>query len=83
MIFDTPGRVYVEPPSVADSLRECTTVSPQALQGTADADVVDDLEDEVVAVFFRVVRRRIVKIFSPSCPLRGARAVLVADADCR
>jgi hypothetical protein len=52
MSFRTQGRVDVEPPSVANSLHGCATASPQALQGTADADVVDDLEDEVVAVFF-------------------------------
>jgi hypothetical protein len=29
VIFRTSGRFDVEPPSVADSLRECTTVSPE------------------------------------------------------
>jgi hypothetical protein len=47
MIFRTPGRVDVEPPSVPDSLRECVAASPQAWEGTAD-----DLESEVVEVFF-------------------------------
>jgi hypothetical protein len=47
MIFRTPGRVDVEPPSIADSLRECATMSPRAWQGTAD-----DLEDKVVEIFF-------------------------------
>jgi hypothetical protein len=50
--FRTPGRVDVEPPSVADSLRECTASSPRAWQAAVDVDVVDDLEDEVVDVFF-------------------------------
>jgi hypothetical protein len=52
VIFCTLGRVDVEPPSVADSLRECAATSPQAWQ----SDVVDDIEDEVV------------KIFSSGCP---------------
>jgi hypothetical protein len=52
MSFRTQGRVDVEPPSVADSLHGCATTSPQALQGTADADVVDDVENEVVEIFF-------------------------------
>jgi hypothetical protein len=57
VIFCTPGRVDVEPPSVADSLREYATSSPRALQAVVDADVVDDVEDEVVEIFFlRVVR---------------------------
>jgi hypothetical protein len=30
VIFCIPWRVDVEPPSVADSLRECTTTNPQA-----------------------------------------------------
>jgi hypothetical protein len=47
VIFRTPGRVDVEPPSVADSLRERTMASPSALQVA-----VDDVEDEVVTVFF-------------------------------
>jgi hypothetical protein len=51
VIFGTPGRVDVEPPSVADSLRECTTTSPRAWQAAVDA-VVDDVEDEVVEIFF-------------------------------
>jgi hypothetical protein len=46
MSFRTLGRVDVEPPSVADSLRECATASPRAWQGT-----VDDLEDKVVEIF--------------------------------
>jgi hypothetical protein len=45
VIFCTQGRVDVEPPSVADSLRACATASPRAWQGTAD-----DLEDEVVEI---------------------------------
>jgi hypothetical protein len=52
MSFRTQERVDVEPPSVADSLRECAATSPRAWQIAADADVVDDLEDEVVKVFF-------------------------------
>jgi hypothetical protein len=54
MIFDTPGRVDVEPPSVTDSLRECTAVSPRAWQAAVDARV-DDVEDEVVEnIFFEL-----------------------------
>jgi hypothetical protein len=52
VIFHTPGRVDVEPPSVADSLRECVTTSPQAWQSAVNADIVDDVEDEVVEIFF-------------------------------
>jgi hypothetical protein len=52
MIFCIPGRVNVEPPSVADSLRECTMTSPRAWQAGAETDVVDDVEDEVVELFF-------------------------------
>jgi hypothetical protein len=52
MIFDTPERVDVEPPSVADSLRECATASPRAWQAAVDVYVVDDVEDEVVEIFF-------------------------------
>jgi hypothetical protein len=52
MIFDTLGRVDVEPPSVADSLRERAMTSPQALQAVINADVVDDVEDKVVKIFF-------------------------------
>jgi hypothetical protein len=51
MIFRTSGRVDVEPPSVAENLRECRTTSPRAWQAVVDA-VVDDVEDEVVEVFF-------------------------------
>jgi hypothetical protein len=47
VIFCTPGRVNVEPPSVADSLHECATASPRAYQAAVDAAV-----DEVVEVFF-------------------------------
>jgi hypothetical protein len=50
VIFRTPGRVDVEPPSVADSLRECAMASPWAWQGVVDA-VVNDIEDEVVDFF--------------------------------
>jgi hypothetical protein len=50
--FRTPGRVDVEPPSVADSLREFAMSSPRAWQ----AGVVAVEDDEVVEVFFfRVV----------------------------
>jgi hypothetical protein len=57
VIFCTPGRVDVEPPSVADSLHECTAMSPRVYQAVVDADVVDadevdDVEDEVVEIFF-------------------------------
>jgi hypothetical protein len=41
MSFHTQGRVDVEPPSVADNLRECAAASPRAWQATVDADVVD------------------------------------------
>jgi hypothetical protein len=51
VIFCTKGRVDVEPPSVADSLRECAAMSPLAWQAAVDA-AVDDVEDEVVEVFF-------------------------------
>jgi hypothetical protein len=54
------------PQVFADSLRECATTSPRALlrvreyvtasprawQAAIDADVVDDVEDEVVEYFF-------------------------------
>jgi hypothetical protein len=50
--FRTQGRVDVEPPSVADSLRECVMTSPRTWQAVADEDVVDNVEDEVVEVFF-------------------------------
>jgi hypothetical protein len=46
MNFHTQGRVDIEPPSVADSLRECATTSPQASQAA-----FDDIEDEVVEIF--------------------------------
>jgi hypothetical protein len=68
--FRTQGRVDVEPPSVTESMREFATSSPRAWQAAVDADVVDDVEDKVVEIFFlRVVRvaRRVVKIFSPIC----------------
>jgi hypothetical protein len=47
VIFRTPGRVDVEALSVADSLRECAMTSPRAWK-----TAVDDVENEVVAVFF-------------------------------
>jgi hypothetical protein len=46
VIFRTPERVDVEPPSVADSLRECAATSPRAWQAAVDADVVDADVDE-------------------------------------
>jgi hypothetical protein len=62
VIFYTPERVDVEPPSVADSLRECAMASPRAWRAAVDAEVVDadvvdadevdDIEDKVVKVFF-------------------------------
>jgi hypothetical protein len=52
VIFRTPGRVDVEPPSVADSLHECAAASPRAWQAAVDVDVVD----------------KVVEIFSSSCP---------------
>jgi hypothetical protein len=46
------------PPSVADSLRECTTASPRAWQAAVDAGV-DDVEDEVVEnIFFGLFKLR-------------------------
>jgi hypothetical protein len=51
MSFRTPRRVDVEPPSVADSLHECAAMSPRAWQAAVDV-VVDDVEDEVVEIFF-------------------------------
>jgi hypothetical protein len=51
MSFRTQGRVDVEPPSVADSLRECTATNPRTWRAAVDADVVDDIEDEVVKIF--------------------------------
>jgi hypothetical protein len=51
VIFRTPRRVDVEPPSVADSLRECAAASPRAWQAVVDVDVVDEVEDEVVQIF--------------------------------
>jgi hypothetical protein len=62
VIFRTPGRVDVKPPSVVDSLRECATMSPRAWQDAVDADVVDDVEDEVV------------EIFSSGCPSRASNS---------
>jgi hypothetical protein len=67
VIFRTLGRVDVEPPGVADSLRECVTTSPQAWQVA-----VDDVKDEVVEVFFsrlfeqssRNIFRRVVRVES-------------------
>jgi hypothetical protein len=49
--FRTQGRVDVELPSVADSLRECAAASPRAWQAAVDA-AVDDVEDDVVEIFF-------------------------------
>jgi uncharacterized protein (DUF111 family) len=49
--FRTQGRVDVEPPSVADSLREYTTANTRAWQVVVDAEV-DDVEDEVVENIF-------------------------------
>jgi hypothetical protein len=51
VIFGTPGRVDVKPPSVPDSLRECTSVRPRAYQAAVYA-AVDNLESKVVKVFF-------------------------------
>jgi hypothetical protein len=56
VIFRTPGRVDVEPPSVADSLRECAIASPRAYQIVVNA-AVDDVKSEVV------------EIFSSGCPI--------------
>jgi hypothetical protein len=51
MSFHTQERVDVEPPNIADSLRECVEASPRAWQAAVDA-TVDDVEDEVVEIFF-------------------------------
>jgi hypothetical protein len=51
MSFRTQERVDVEPPSIADSLRECVTTSLRACQAGVSADIVDDIEDEVVEIF--------------------------------
>jgi hypothetical protein len=45
--FHTQGQVDVEPLSVADSLHECMMTSPRAWRAA-----VDDVEDEVVEIFF-------------------------------
>jgi hypothetical protein len=45
--FRTPGRVDVEPPSIADCLHECAALSPRAWQ-----TIVDDVKDKVVKIFF-------------------------------
>jgi hypothetical protein len=45
--FRTLERVDIEPLSVADSLHEYAMTSPRAWQAA-----VDDVEDEVVEVFF-------------------------------
>jgi hypothetical protein len=50
MNFRTQGRVDVEPPSVANSLRECAATSPRALQAAVDI-AVDDVESELVEIF--------------------------------
>jgi hypothetical protein len=63
--FRTQGRVDVEPPSVADSLRECAMTSPRAWQAAVDAGV-DDVKDEVVEnIFFGLseLRSRNIYIF--------------------
>jgi hypothetical protein len=51
MSFRTQRRVDVELSSVANSLRECATASPRAQQAAVDVSV-DDVEDEVVEIFF-------------------------------
>jgi hypothetical protein len=43
VIFCPSGRVDVEPPSVADSLRECATTSPRAWQAVVDANGTDTM----------------------------------------
>jgi hypothetical protein len=60
MSFRTQERVDVEPPSVANSLRECATASPRAWQAA-----VDDVEDEVVAVFFSGLSEQSSRNISP------------------
>jgi hypothetical protein len=50
--FCTQGRVDAEPPSVADNLYDCVMANPRALQTAVDADVVDDIEDQVVKIYF-------------------------------
>jgi hypothetical protein len=55
MSFRTQGRVDVEPPSVADSLRECATVSPRAWQAGVDADVAHADAATVVTLLLLLV----------------------------
>jgi hypothetical protein len=52
VIFRTPEQVDIEPPSVADSLRECVAMSPRAWEGAVDADVVKNVEDDICFGFF-------------------------------
>jgi hypothetical protein len=59
--------------SVTDSLRKCTVMSPRAWQAVVDVEVVDadvvdadgvnDVKNEVVAVFFSDYPNRVVEIF--------------------
>jgi hypothetical protein len=73
VIFCTPGRVDVEPPSVPDSLRECAASSPRAWQVAVEMDVVDDVEDEVVDLFFSELQ--------PNYFLRVGAVYQIADAN--
>jgi hypothetical protein len=65
VIFRTPGRVDIEPPSVVDSLHECAVTSPRAWKAAVDVDVVDDIENEVVEIFFL----RVVQTVADNAPL--------------
>jgi hypothetical protein len=56
--FFTQGRVDIEPPSVTDSLCEYAAMSPRAWQVAVDGDVVDDVENEVVEVFFSILSKQ-------------------------
>jgi hypothetical protein len=74
MSFRTPGRVDVEPPSVANNLRECAAASPRAWQAAADADVVDNIEDEVVEILlFGLSEQFIADLFSFFLSLRHVK----------
>jgi hypothetical protein len=77
MIFRTPGRVDVEPPSVADSLRERATMSPRVWQVA-----VDDLEDEVVEILFPPgCSSRVVEIFFSELSAQPGNSPVQTAAD--
>jgi hypothetical protein len=71
--FPHSGMSRCRAPSITDSLRKCTVTSPRAWQAVVNAEVVDadvvdadgvnDVENEVVAVFFPDYPNRVVEIF--------------------